>query len=270
MSEHNFAIALSIVALLSFVPLLYATQRSRSRESQTSIDAEESAAIAILTELESTSLLIDRLTPIYADALSDSKIIGGRTGGNPQLVPMIRAWAQADRIAKEERPFGEALLDTIGLVERHVRVINDFGALVDAGLVSPRHFFHTRNDWHLRLLRETSLLEPYVWQQTVSSGRGRYGMRIAELALILRRLSIFSTSSELSDEPRLNSLVNGSDKSGSSLLIPPGRKSYLYKVRFSGLFYDASINRRTKLRQKRFTKQLSSQLDVPTQATIKW
>jgi hypothetical protein len=273
-ASQEISIAISVISIALIFFLIVSKRKSSRVDIEEAIEKYEDMAAKILSELGPLIVLIKMLGPVYEDELSVSRPIASRKGGNLMLLPMINAWTVIEQEARNDVELAGVVQDAIDLAEQHVRVINDFAQLVDVGLVSPRHFFRVRSDLHLQLMIETTLLEPFTWQQAVVDGRGRWGMRIAELSIILRRLSACSDSHDLTGDVDIRTTWASAKQPSALLLSRAGIWSRIYlRIRFSELFYVASITRRTKLQQNDFADHLALKLGVskpPGKLATQW
>jgi hypothetical protein len=69
-------------------------------------------------------------------------------------------------------------------VEQVVNVLNDLAEVIDLRFVDHRKILAK---FHLAIIRDVFILEPYVYHQVIFCGRGRWGLRVMQLGEIARK-----------------------------------------------------------------------------------
>jgi hypothetical protein len=132
------------------------------------------------------------------------------------------------------------------ICERCINPVNRFSELVDARLVRPGDLVQRRWGIHVDLLRELTLVESFVWYDSLVKGRGRWGMRPLQLRKTLLRLRSRSPR----EQPMRSITVR--DAGGGDVVLLPALswwRRFLGKVPSPRLSY--GISRRTKVGQRR-------------------
>lgn len=264
----------SVLSILLVLRLIFSTLRFRHIAKLQLAEKYEAQAVHIFSELESAKAIFELLAPIYLNELSQLRPVARRGGENLQLIPMINSWTAAEARAKDDASEAITVQAAIDTAEKSVKVINEFAQLVDARLVDPREFLGARADLHLSLIETTLFLEPYIWHQAVVNGRGRWGMRVVELARILRRLSVEYRRPALRGEIRITTPSTNPNPFSALLMVEADFWHQIaLRIRYSRLFYSAAITRRSKVRQNKIARLLAIKLGVaslPAEITAKW
>jgi hypothetical protein len=69
-------------------------------------------------------------------------------------------------------------------VERVVNALNDLAEVIDLRFVDHRKVMAK---YHLAIIRDVFILEPYVYHQIIFCGRGRWGLRVMQLGDVARK-----------------------------------------------------------------------------------
>jgi hypothetical protein len=247
---HDVAHILWIVdglTLLAFLYYMIVLLRSR-RERQDSYTEWLDAATKKLEGRPSASELWSAFQPIYAAG-------SRRTSSN---------WAATQiTLMKSLRELSDPELASIdALSARAVKSINDFGKMIDDGLFTPRDVVRENAALHRDLLIECQIIEPYIWFKWVFLARGRWGLRIPQLAEALIRLRSNSTVPLLWRE---TSLSFPSENGIDAYTFCDELKSFTrFRHRTVNIFRPCTIDRQSKLRITKKRKILSKRTKYST------
>ena len=144
---------------------------------------------------------------------------------------------------------------------RSVKSITELCKLVDAGLLRPRDIARLDSELHLDLIIETRLTEPYIWFKWICLGRGRWGLRLPQLADALTKLRANSASLMLCEEISV-SVPRGTGSAKLVLCDPirPWPRRYLRLINY---FRSCTIDRRSKVRMAKERRDLAKLLNLP-------
>lgn len=136
-----------------------------------------------------------------------------------------------------------------------VNHVNKCAELADRGLLSPKDIAQRRPEIHRDLLIELTLIEPFVWHESLACGRGRWGYRPLALRDALGELRYGSHSRKVLSPLKITT------RGGHNVLLAAEVAGWRRLVwRNINLLRSNTITERRKVRQKRYHDRLRSEL----------
>ncbi len=169
--------------------------------------------------------------------------------------PTGSSWLSSRRLVArlcEAKP--DSVVSLRAVARPMVNSHNDVAAAIDDGLVRPRAFIRRYPDLHLEMLRELALLEPFIWFESLVSGRGRWGYGPLHLKAVLQDLRAASDDGSVWSE--IGVQVFGKDY----VVFPRLNVAERQVLRLWRFIKRPHINVRTKLRQRQYSYKLAAEL----------
>ncbi len=103
--------------------------------------------------------------------------------------PVSRKWPEVERLVARLCEADQGRVQELRHVAlSFVNIDNDLAGRIDDRLLRASDFVRRNPELHQELLKELALLEPFIWFESLMTGRGRWGYGPLHLRTVLRQL----------------------------------------------------------------------------------